>query len=209
MSTSRVFRIVVFALVALPLIWACGQKKEAHWGQELSIDMKWWKKEGQSWNRETNIFMTIGYSNPSWKDEYDMRKSADLDARAQVANFMNSLVKSYMEEIRSHNFTIAESVVEANADETVLGSVIVERKKHKGKYMSLIKVDLGYFFAQIYKKYRNDMENQMRRKHRKVNVNELNQLIDERIDTSLAQLKELEEPAVENAMEETQAAPSE
>jgi hypothetical protein len=202
MILSRVIKIVIITMIALPLITCCGQKKESHWGQELSIDKKWWKKEGQSWDRETNIFMTIGYSNPSWKDEYDMRKSADLDARAQVASFMNSLVKNYMEEVRSHNFTIAESVVEASADETVLGSVIVERKKKGKKYLSLVKVDLGYFFAQIYKKYRSDMEHKIRRKNRRLKASELDQLIEEKVDDSIAQLKELEEPVIEETLEE-------
>lgn len=191
---------VIIALVSSFMIGACGQKKESHWGQELKIDDDWWNKEGQSWDRETNIFMAVGYSNPSWKHRYDQRKSADLDARAQVAAFMNSLVKNYMEEVRSHNFTIAESAVQASADETILGSVIVARKKKSDRYMSLVKVDLGYFFAQVYKKYRSDQEWKMRRKYRQVEASELDEIIDERIDTQLQKLKKLEEPAVEKSL---------
>jgi len=192
------FVVIAFAL----FIGACGQKKESHWGQDLREDKNWWKKEGQSWDRETNIFMTVGYSNPSWKHEYDQRKSADLDARAQVAAFMNSLTKNYMEEVRSHNFTISESAVQSSADETILGSAIVSRKKKSGRYMSLVKVDLGYFFAQVYKKYRSDMENQMRRKYSRMGSAELDQIIDERIETQLDKLKTLEEPAVEKSIDQ-------
>jgi hypothetical protein len=167
----------------------------------LRIDKKWWKKEGQSWDRETNIFMAIGYSNPSWKHKYDQRKSADLDARSQVASFMNSLVKNYMEEIRSHNFTIAESTVRASADETVLGSVVVARKKKRGRYMSLIKVDLGYFFAKVYKEYTRDVERRLRRRYRRLKASELDALIEEKTEAALARLRELEEPVVEETLD--------
>lgn len=203
MLLSRQFKVMMFVVIAFALfIGACGQKKESHWGQDLREDKNWWKKEGQSWDRETNIFMTVGYSNPSWKHEYDQRKSADLDARAQVAAFMNSLTKNYMEEVRSHNFTISESAVQSSADETILGSAIVSRKKKSGRYMSLVKVDLGYFFAQVYKKYRSDMENQMRRKYSRMGSAELDQIIDERIETQLDKLKTLEEPAVEKSIDQ-------
>lgn len=200
MNHSRVFAVIVVALFAAPLIFGCA-KKDEHWGQKLDIDKKWWKKEGQSWNRKTNIFMTIGYSNPDWKDKYDMRKSADLDARSQVASFMASLVKNYMEEIRSRNFTISETVVQASAEETVLGSVIVARKYKKKRYMSLIKVDTGYFFAQVYKGYRSDMEAKIKREHRGLSKEKLDEMIQDKVDSSLANLKALEEPAVEKSLE--------
>ena len=80
MTLSRITKLLLVVLVLFPLVTNCA-KDETHWGQKLDPDKKWWKKEGQSWNRKTNIFMTIGYSNPDWTDKYDMRKSADLNAR--------------------------------------------------------------------------------------------------------------------------------
>lgn len=204
MRVSRIIGAVVAIVIAVSFVGACGQKKESHWGQELRIDKKWWKKEGQSWDRESNIFMAIGYSNPSWKHKYDQRKSADLDARSQVASFMNSLAKNYMEEVRSHNFTIAESTVQISADEAILGSVIVARKKKRGRYMSLIKVDLGYFFGKVYRKYLSDMESKMRRRNRRMSHARLNQLIEEKTDAALARLQALEEPVIEETIEREQ-----
>jgi len=204
MTRSRIFAVILVAFFAVPLVFGCA-KKDDHWGQKLDIEKSWWKKkyEGQSWNRTTNVFMTIGYSNPSWTDKYDKRKSADLDARAQVASFMASLVKNYAEEIRSHNFSISESVIQASAEETVLGSVIVARKYKRKRYMSLVKVDLGYFFAQVYKKYRGDMEAKIKRSHRGASQAKLDELIQEKVDSSMEKLKALEGPAVEKSIQTT------
>lgn len=204
MKRFKLIHIVIIALIALPLMLSCSQKSDKHWGQKLEIDKKWWKVEGQSWNRETNVFMTTGYSNPNWTDKYDMRKSADLDARAQVASFMNSLVKNYSEEVRSHNFSISESVIEASAEEAVLGSVIVARKYRKKRYMSLIKVDLGYFFSGIYKKYRNDMSKRIEKQHRSANQTQLDEIIQEKVDNAMGNLKRLENPAIQKSLNETE-----
>lgn len=166
---------IVIAVMLVMSIGACAKKNE-HWGQKFDEKGKWWKQEGQSWDRKDNIFMAVGRSNPDWKDDYDKRRSADLDARAQVAAFMQSLVDNYMKEIRSRNYSISKSVIESSANESVLGSVIVNRKK-KGKiYYSLVKVDLNYFFQKIYD-----------------NFKEPNQ-------DALANLKKLETPVVEKSI---------
>lgn len=202
MRRSYFIPIILIAAISFALAPGCA-KDDTHWGQKLDVKKKWWKKEGQSWDRESNVFMAVGYSNPNWKDKYDMRKSADLDARSQVASFMASLVKNYMEEIRSRNFSISESTVEASANETVLGSVIVARKYKAKRYMSLVKVDTGYFFAQIYKKYRSDMEAKIRRGNPRADPGELDSLIQAKVDSSLAKVKELEAPAVEKSLAAT------
>jgi hypothetical protein len=193
----------MMVVIVLPLIIGCA-KKDTHWGQNLDVK-KWWKKEGQSWDRKTNVFMTIGYSNPDWTEKTDMRKSADLDARSQVASFMQSLVKNYMEEIRSHSYAISESAVKSSANETVLGSVIADRhyvkKKKQRQYLSLIKVDLNYFFRQIYDKYQSDVAGQIRRAHKELSSEEIDALIKAKTDAALSDLKQMEEPAVEKTVE--------
>lgn len=194
------------AVIALALAFtlglaSCGKKAD-HWGQYFDESGSWWKQEGQSWDRDNNIFMTIGYSNPDWKDKYDARKSADLNARAQVAEFMASLVKSYMQEIRSKNFAMSESELKSIADETVVGAVIVDRKFKKKQYMSLIKVDVGYFFSTVYKKYRADAEAKVRRANPKASGTELDELIRSKVDAALVELEKAKEPSVEKAMEQ-------
>ena len=205
MSLSRISKLIILVLILAPILAGCA-KDETHWGQELDPDGKWWKKEGQSWNRKTNIFMTVGYSNPDWTDKYDMRKSADLNARSQVASFMNSLVQNYMEEIRSRNYSISESLAEESAKETITGSVIVGRHYKKGGkykgYKSLIKVDLTNFFAKIDQEYAEQMAKRLRRKMRRLKSDELDELIKERTDEAMEVLKESEEPAVEKTLEE-------
>jgi len=203
MKNLKILKVIAIIFFLVPIMCSCA-KEDTHWGQKLDVK-KWWKKEGQSWDRKTNVFMAIGYSNPDWTDKYDMRKSADLDARSQVASFMQSLVKNYMQEIRSKNYAISEGVVEASSKETVLGSIITDRhymKKGKQKqYLSLIKVDLNYFFGRIYDKYRSDMDAQIRKNNKKLSSEELDQLISEKTEAAIADLKKVEEPAVEKAIE--------
>jgi hypothetical protein len=154
--TKRYLAAMLVAMMAASLFFGCA--KEEHWGQNLNPKGSWWKKEGHSWDPKEKIFMAIGYSNPDWKDKFDQRKSADLNARAEVANFMQSLTKNYMKEIRASRFAISQSVVEESSKETLLGAVIVARHYTKGKHQfeSLIKVDLNYFFNHIYDKYENE-----------------------------------------------------
>lgn len=203
MQRSKFFTAIMAIIVFVPILTGCA-KKDTHWGQQLDPDKSWWKKEGQSWDRKTNVFMAIGYSNPDWTDKYDLRKSADLDARSQVASFMNSLVNNYMEEIRSRNFTISESVVEASARETVTGSVVVARHyKKRGKYKgyrSLIKVDLTHFFHRVEKQYSDEMANDIRAKHRRLDAQQLDALITQKTEESLAALQDAEAPAVEKSL---------
>jgi hypothetical protein len=200
---STLFVALLIPIMAITFMTSCSQKQD-HWGQKFEIEEDWWKKEGQSWNRELKLFMTIGYSNPSWKTKYDLRKSADLDARAQVATFMSSLVKNYMEEIRGHRYAISESSVTSSAHETVIGSVIVARKYKSKKYMSLIKVDLGYFFDTIYRKHELKMEADIRRRNRGVNGKKLNELIQAKLEKALDDLRTLEVPAIEKTIEESE-----
>jgi hypothetical protein len=201
LSKLSVF-VVVLLLFAVSTFVSCSQRSDRHWGQKLDIDKSWWKMEGQSWDRDKNVFMAVGHSNPNWTDKYDMRKSADLDARAQVAQFMASLVKTYSEEVRSHNFSIGENVIEASAEETVLGSVIVARKHKSKRYMSLVKVDLGYFFSNVYKAYRNDASRHIERQNKNLSREKLDKLISEKVNEALSNLKKLEGPSVEMALEQ-------
>jgi len=205
MSLSRISKLAILILIAVPIMAGCA-KDETHWGQKLDPDGKWWKKEGQSWDRKSNIFMTIGYSNPDWTDKYDLRKSADLDARSQVASFMNSLVRNYTEEIRSRNYSISESLVEGSAKETITGSVIVSRHYSKGGkykgYRSLIKVDLTNFFAMIDQEHADQMADRLRKKMKRLDSEELDELIKERTDEAMKVLKESEDPAVEKTLEQ-------
>jgi hypothetical protein len=195
-----------FALVLAVVLCVifCGCAKEDHWGQELKIDKKWWKKEGHSWDRKDKIFMAIGYSNPDWKDKFDARKSADLNARSEVASFMQTLVKNYMQELRNSNYAISESIVESSSEETLLGAVIVARHYDKGKkqYQSLIKIDMKYFFDQIYDKYKEENAMRIRAKNKKLSSEELDEKIKASTDEGLASLKEMENPVVEKAIEE-------
>jgi hypothetical protein len=182
----------------------CGCAKEDHWGQELRIDKKWWKKEGQSWDRKNKIFMAIGYSNPDWKDKFDARRSADLNARSEAASFMRSLVKNYIEELRNSNYAISESLVKSSSEETLLGSVIVARHYDKGRkqYQSLIKIDMKYFFDQIYDKYSEENAMRIRAKFRKLSPEELDLKIKANTDEALADLKEMENTIVEKTVTE-------
>jgi len=141
-------RKILPVIILIAFISGCA--KDEHWGQKLDVKGKWWKKEGQSWEPKDKIFMAIGYSNPDWKEKFDARKSADLNARSEVASFMQSLVKNYMKEVRSRHYAISQSTVENSSKETLLGAVIVARHYKKKQYQSLIKVDLNYFFEQIY-----------------------------------------------------------
>ncbi len=196
--------LFLLPLVAVTVV-GCSQKK-SHWGQTFDIEDDWWKREGQSWDRESNIFMTIGYSNPAWKTKYDMRKSADLDARAQVASFMRSLVKNYMEEIRGHRYAVSESLVRQAADETVIGAVIVARKYKGGRnrrYRSLIKVDLDYFFDDIYAEMAEKVADRVRKRAGALGEEELDRRIHSQIDKALADIEPLEIPTVEKTVEET------
>ena len=204
MIRSKSLKLFLIVAIALPLLAGCA-KDDSHWGQKLDPEKKWWKKEGQSWNRETNVFMTVGYSNPDWKDKYDQRKSADLDARSQVATFMQSLVANYMEEVRSKNFAISQRVVESSAKQTVTGSVIVARNykrggKYKG-YRSLIKVDLNNFFAMAEKDFSDDMARDIRRKNRRMKRSDLDALIKAKTEKAVEELKEMEADAVEETLE--------
>lgn len=200
---KKYLTLALIILMIAPAIMGCG-KKDTHWGQRLDQDEKWWKKEGQSWDRKTNVFMTIGYSNPDWVDKEDLRKSADLDARSQVASFMNSLIKNYMEEIRSNDFKISERSVKSTANETVIGSVVTDRhyidKKKQKQYLSLIKVDLNYFFDNVYKKYQSDVSSQTRADNADLESDELDRLIKGKIDDAMDDLKKIEEPVIEKTI---------
>jgi len=205
MKSFKYLKIFLVVAVAMTALAGCAKDPDL-WGQQLDPDGKWWKKEGQSWNRKTDIFMTIGYSNPDWRQRYDQRKSADLDARSQVASFMGSLVKNYMEEVRSRNFAISQSVAEASADQTITGSVIVGRHcKKRGKYkgcQSLIKVDLANFFMRMERDFADDMARDIRRKNRLMKRADLDALIKDKVDAAVEDLKELEEEAVEETLED-------
>lgn len=203
MTLSKIIRYALVAVIAVSFTSGCA-KDDTHWGQKIEVGKKWWKKEGQSWDRKTNIFMAIGYSNPDLTEKHDLRKSADLDARSQVASFMQSLVKNYLEEVRSNNFSISESVVEASAKETILGSVIVERKYIKKRkhpqYLSLIKVDLGYFFSRIYNEQRRDLAARIKRDNKRLDTEDLDRMIEEKTEAAVKKLKAIEEPAVEKSI---------
>lgn len=208
MNRKKIVGLFFIVVFAVSLVVGCAQKKDI-WGQRFDINKKWWKKEGQSWNRENNVFMTVGYSNPDWVEEYDLRRSADLNARSQVASFMRSLVKNYMEEVRGRRFAISESVVKASSKETIVGSVIVARhyikkRKHK-EYRSLIKVDLNYFFDQIYDQYREDTARRIRRRNASLDTEELNRLIESEVEAAMLELKTAEKPAVETTFLERES----
>jgi len=200
---SSLLVAILIPIMVITFVAGCSQKKD-HWGQKFDIEESWWKNEGQSWDRELRLFMTVGYSNPAWKTKYDLRKSADLDARAQVATFMSSLVENYMKEIRGHRYAISQSEVASSASETVIGSVIVARKYKRKKYMSLIKVDLGYFFDTIYRKMELKMESNIRRKNRGMSDKRLNEIIQEKLDRTIENLKKFETPAVEKTIDESE-----
>lgn len=193
--------ILVFAATALS--FGCA-KQDDHWGQRFDIKKKWWKKEGQSWDTRNKIFMTIGYSNPDWRNRFDARKSADLNARAEVAGFMNSLVENYMEELRNTDYGISEGMVKSSSKETVIGSVIVTRhyEKRKKQYQSLIKVDLKYFFRNIYKDFSKKNARRIKAKNRRLSREELDAKIEENTEATIAKLKEMENPVVVKTLEE-------
>ena len=204
MFSRRVVSILSVVVLAL-FIGGCA--KQDLWGQKFDMDGKWWKKDGQSWDRKNNVFMTVGYSNPDWTEEFDLRRSSDLDARAQVAAFMQSLVDNYMKEVRSNNFAVSESIVQASAKETILGSVIVARhyNKAKNKYFSLIKVDMNYFFNTIYDEYRRNVANKIRKKNKKLSSEELDQKIINGTESAVRALEAIETPVIEETMQENKS----
>ena len=205
MISSKALGKILIVVLAVGCMAGCA-KDDNHWGQELRVDKSWWKKEGQSWDRKTNIFMTIGHSNPDWTDKYDMRKSADLDARAQIAAFMDTLVTNYMQEIRSRHFSISESVVDSYAEQTVMGSVVVARKYKKKRYMSLIQIDLNYFFAKVYGMYGNELTRKLKKENpRKKGETALNAEIQDLVVKALESLKAAEVPTIEETIREEEA----
>ena len=146
--------VVVLASMLLTLGFFACASGGGHWGQNLDPNGKWWKKEGQSWDRKNKIFMVIGTSNPEWTDPDDLRRSSDLNARAEAASFMQSLVSNSMEEVRGKGYALVESRVKATAKESLRGSAIVARhfdKKKKRSY-SLLKIDLRYFEEPVIEK---------------------------------------------------------
>lgn len=181
---------ILFVCIAAFLLSACA--KDEHWGQKLDIKGKWWKKEGQSWNPKEKIFMAIGYSNPDWKNKFDQRKSADMNARSEVASFMQSLVKNYMKEVRAGHYAISQGTVESSSNETLLGAVIVARHYAKKKYESLIKVDLNYFFSQIYDNYESAV----------AETGSADARIKAKSKEAIAKLKEMENSIVERTISE-------
>jgi hypothetical protein len=197
-------KLIGKALLIVVVVFAFSCAKQDHWGQRFKEDGKWWQQEGQSWDVKNKIFMTIGYSNPDWKDEFDLRRSSDTDARAQIAAFMQSLVDNYISETRANNFAVSESVVKSSAKESVIGAVIVSRhyEKRKKRYYSLIKVDLKYFFNNIYDSYAKSMELDIRRKERKLTKDELDTKIKEEVADALLKLESLEDPVVRKTIED-------
>jgi len=181
-------RKVLPFIILIAFISGCA--KDEHWGQKLDIKGKWWKKEGHSWEPKDKIFMAIGYSNPDWKEKFDARKSADLNARSEVASFMQSLVKNYMKEVRARHYAISQSTVENSSKETLLGAVIVARHYAKKQYQSLIKVDLNYFFEQIYDKYESSVAD-------KGNVDAR---IKAKTEEAIVKMKEMENSIVEKTI---------
>lgn len=200
--TKWISLVIILIFAAAAFSFSCA--KEEHWGQKFDIKGSWWKKEGQSWDPKNKIFMTIGHSNPDWKDRFDARKSADLNARAEVAGFMSSLVKNYMQELRNTDYGISESIVESSSEETIIGSVIVARHYTKGKklYQSLIKVDLKYFFDNIYDDFRKQNAARLRAKNRRMAKEDLDAKILANTEEALAKLKEMENPVVEKTLQE-------
>ncbi len=188
MITKRRFAAALLIFMAASLIMGCA--KDEHWGQNLDPKGKWWKKEGDSWDPKEKIFMAIGYSNPEWKNKFDQRKSADLNARSEVANFMQSLVSNYMKEVRTHHYAISRSIVENSSNETLLGAVIVARRYEKKQYKSLIKVDMNYFFERIYENYENSV----------LESPNVDAKIKAKTDEAIVKLKEMETPIVEKTI---------
>ena len=197
----RTIKLLSAIFVSIFLITACA--KSNHWGQKYDIDKKWWKQEGQSWDRKNNIFMTIGYSNPDWTNKFDLRKSADLNARADVSAFMRSLVLNYMQEVRSRNYAVSSSEVEASSKEALLGSTIVARhySSRMKQYKSLIKIDLNYFFNNVYDNVRHSSAKKARKTNKGLTEAELDQKIKESTEKAIADLRAIEEPVVEKSLQ--------
>ena len=149
---KRVITLFVFISLSSMILHGCGSKQK--WGQDLNPEKKWWVKEGHSWDAGKKIFMAIGYSNPEWEDHNAKRKSADLNASAEAAKFMQQLVSTYMREANYHNYHVNEEIVSASSRETLIGSVVIARKylKKEDEYRSLLKVDLNYFFNHLKKR---------------------------------------------------------
>jgi hypothetical protein len=108
-----------------------------------------------------------------------------------------------MEEVRSRNFSISQGVVESSAKEAILGSAIVDRhfmkKKGKVQCLSLIKVDLGYFFARANKRTIDELSTTSHKPSRQADVDAQ---IKETSAAALDTLKAAEDSAVDKTIKE-------
>ena len=66
---------------------------------------------------------------------------------------------------------------------------------------TLIKVDLNYFFDTITKEYAASVEAKIRKANKNISSEELSEKIKENTETTLQELKKVEEPVVEKTMQ--------
>ena len=143
-------KILVAILGCLFLISSCSSKQKK-WGKEFDLEGKWWEQNAQSYDPNTKFFMASGMSRGNYDSIRLERDSADMDARKQVANFMQSMVSTYIKECTVNGVDASENMVKAVSEEVLVGSAFVARHYNEAQkiYYSLVKIDLKYFFDNV------------------------------------------------------------
>ena len=144
-------KIIVFCSFCLLFVLVACSSKEKRWGKEFDLQGKWWEQNGQSYDPNTKMFLAVGMSRGNYGNMRLERDSADMDSRKQVANFMQTMVSSYVKECTVNSIDASENMVKAVSREILVGSAIVDRHYDESQklYYALVKVNLKYFFEKV------------------------------------------------------------
>jgi len=182
-------RFQIAALIMAVVICLSGcSSKEKRWGKEFDIEGKWWEQNGQSYDPNTKVFMVAGMSRGNYGSLRLERDSADMDGRKQIANFMQSLVSSYVKECSTNEVDVSENMVKAISKEILVGSAIVARHYDESKkiYYSLLKINLNYFFDRVKDRVLDSSNKTLMERYSGLDPDEK----DKMIDTGMEELKE-------------------
>lgn len=141
---------LLLTITALIAFISCATT-ENKWGKEFDENGKWWKQEGQNFDINTKIFMAVGMSHGKYNNKRLERDSADIDARKQAINFLESQVTNYVKELNANGTDTNESMVRAISQEILVGTVIIDRHYDEPSklFYSLMKVDLSRIFETV------------------------------------------------------------
>jgi hypothetical protein len=193
---------LIAILCSLLLLISCASS-EKKWGKEFDLEGKWWEQNAQSYDPNTKIFMATGMSRGNYNSIRLERDSADMDARKQIANFMQTMVTTYMKESSKNNVDTSENIVKAVSEEVLVGSAFVARHYSESDkiYYSLVKIDLKYFFDKVKDKVIDSANKTLMDKYRELDPDKREKEVESEID-ELKQKVEVVEKSVSKVAEE-------